>query len=250
MENTGKIKMYSFDVFDTVLTRRLAKPRDIFLVVGRRLRASGIRFPEDGGSDLYSKRIWAEFIARRDSRKEDITISDIYAGFERLYGIDRESSDRIMNIEMETEMEYTSAIASTLNDIEALRFSGAEIAFISDMYLPTFFIKDLLVKVGAYKGGDRIYVSGDYGLSKSSGRLFSRVLIENGLKAYELCHFGDNFHSDVSVPAKMGIKIFKMSKKELRKTTRRSQIYLFRQKVIHPARILLGIFRDKRRTGC
>lgn len=43
------------------------------------------------------------------------------------------------------------------------------------MYLPSDFLKSLLQRFGFWEEGDRIYVSGEIGLTKYSGNLFRYV---------------------------------------------------------------------------
>ena len=47
----------------------------------------------------------------------------------------------------------------TQKEIDELHKAGNHIIFISDMYLPYDFIKNLLVKNGLFNEGDRLYIS-------------------------------------------------------------------------------------------
>lgn len=77
--------------------------------------------------------------------------------------------------------------------------------YISDMYLPSEFIKEILTNHGVFGRKDSLYASGEIGLTKESGKLFKHVLKKEGIPASSLFHYGDNFHSDFVVPSRMGI---------------------------------------------
>ena len=74
------------------------------------------------------------------------------------------------------------------------------------MYLPTSDIVEVLEKYDIFQDGDDIYISGDIGLSKSSGNLFKYVQNENGYSYKNWEHYGDNKYSDINVPELLGIK--------------------------------------------
>ncbi|MGB2879976.1 MAG: hypothetical protein WBD24_07325, partial [Candidatus Omnitrophota bacterium] len=47
---------------------------------------------------------------------------------------------------------------------------------------------------------------------------------------YQMCHCGNNLYSDVYVPAKMGICIYRTSDDELRKLLRQSSLYVTKRR--------------------
>ena len=73
------------------------------------------------------------------------------------------------------------------------------------MYLPDETIRSMLETTGFANTGDHLYVSGQIGLCKGSGRLFEYVMREEGVKPGDILHHGDNAHSDQRMPAAMGI---------------------------------------------
>jgi predicted HAD superfamily hydrolase len=64
---------------------------------------------------------------------------------------------------------------------------------------------DTLFAFGVYLDGDQLYVSCETGKTKFSGTLFTHVAKENGYKFNQWVHYGDNRHSDIRVPQKLGI---------------------------------------------
>lgn len=201
--------IYSFDIFDTCLTRLVARPTDLFLeladIVLPELCPYG--YSNQTIIDFYRIRRLAERLARQQQRgmREDISIVDIYKIFEEIAPWNNYDIDLIL-AELTLENKLTFPIQSTYTHVSELHAKGNNIIFISDMYLPTQFLTDCLILHGFYMPGDIVYVSGDIGLSKSTGRLFSHVLNNLCLPSYKLVHVGDNYISDFIVPSTMGIQ--------------------------------------------
>lgn len=198
------MKTYSFDVYDTVVTRVVPKPVDIFLLLQRVALASG-SFSANTTDSIYDARIYAEFAARRVSRKEDVVLNEIYAEMKRLLSLDTESTVLLMEMELDIERRCTAPIHGVVSCIHELKSKGARIIYISDMYLPSPFIGEILKEYGIYDGHDIVYVSGEVGFTKGTGRLFDFVLQKENLLPEDLIHTGDNPHSDKVVPRRKGI---------------------------------------------
>lgn len=219
---TENIKIYSFDVFDTVLTRTVVDPKDIFILIQQRLSNIDLNLLDEVIRNFYSERIWAEFRARRSTKKEDIGIEDIYAQLKKRFGLNKYQIEELINIELELEYDAVCPIFWTINEINDLRRQGKRIVFISDMYLPEENIKNMLIEVGAYKEGDGLYLSGEIGATKYSGSIFDYVADKENCIYREISHCGDNLHSDVWIPAKKGITIYKTSRKDIEKVFRQN----------------------------
>ncbi|MFP4134825.1 MAG: hypothetical protein ACLFTJ_11815, partial [Halothece sp.] len=115
---------------------------------------------------------------------------------------------KFSSVEKETSLElrYLRPIKSTQNLIKNLRQKGEKIIFISDMYLPSNVIRDILLRFQIAKSEDPIYVSSEIGFTKKTGNLFKYVLKREGIKPHQLHHYGDNIYRDVMIPRKLGIK--------------------------------------------
>jgi hypothetical protein len=107
--------------------------------------------------------------------------------------------------ELEAEEQALVPVLSVLRQVQAARDAGSRIVFISDMYLPSSFIKSQLLKHGVAQPEDCLYVSGDAGLTKASGNLFKHMLSTEGVIGSEVVHTGDHWHSDYDVPRRLGI---------------------------------------------
>lgn len=199
------MRYYSFDIFDTVVTRVVHKPVDVFLLIQKSLQNENNNLPESIKRSFFSARVWAEFKARRLARKDDVSMSDIYAIFRNDYCLSQHQAQYIANKELETERKCLVPLERTVSRIRDFHKSGQRVIYISDMYLPSEFIKEILTNHGVFGRKDSLYVSGEIGLTKGSGKLFKHVLKKEGIPASSLFHYGDNFHSDFVIPSRMGI---------------------------------------------
>lgn len=203
---SSAIRCHSFDVFDTCLTRVLATPQDVFYLLGERmLQRTGMAFHADDVHEFVRERLEAERRARKASSREDIPLGAIYACYQSSAPFDL-SPQEMMDGEIAIEKEVLRPIPEMLDTVRSLRANGKRIAFISDMFLPKAVIADCLTRHGFMAKGDTLYVSGDIGLTKHTGRLFQYALDDMGLAAAEMEHTGDNRHTDVAIPRRLGIR--------------------------------------------
>ena len=148
----------SLDVFDTALLRNVYLPTDIFKLV-----------EQEVGKDFYNKRIEAENKAR--GKNFYYTIYDIY---EFLPEFD-------VNLEIQMELNNCKANPKILSI-----YNPEDFVFISDMYLPSKIIKQMLEKIG-YEN-PRVFVSCEMKALKYNGELFKKV--QNVLRVSIQKHYG------------------------------------------------------------
>lgn len=180
----------SFDVYDTALLRNVLHPTDIFELVDTELRKKRLLF-----KDFKRNRIKSEQIARQKSKTEDVSINDIYKIIQNnTKKFPVSTIDMIKKTELLLEKRFTIVNPFMKSVYEYAHKNNKTIFFISDMYLPTNFINTLLIDNG-YSFFQGLFVSGDIGLSKASGRLFYYVRQKLNIQDNWL-HIGDNYHSD------------------------------------------------------
>lgn len=208
MEAEKRRMVFSFDVFDTCVTRSFAYPHDLFYDLGLQLAPflPSKRAKQRFAQRFLRARIRAEKRAHRLVRPScAVSIRDIYAQLELPEGLSR-SVDELVLSEIQLERESIFAIKATVARLGELRDSGHRVIFMSDMYLPCDVLGPILVDCGVMREGEALYVSCDAGVSKRDGRLFRRVLENEGLNPEELTHFGDNLHADVQMARRSGIR--------------------------------------------
>ena len=175
----------TFDVFDTLLLRPLARPEDAFYLLGARL----------GYPDFRRLRIQAEEEARR--RKElatgsrEVTLEEIWAVLAPETGLSPEEG---MAAERKLEFDLCRANPYFLPVVAALRRQGKTLAVLSDMYLEEETVAALLDRCG-FGTFAACLVSGERGCSKSGGGLYR--LAQKLLGPGRACaHVGDDPWAD------------------------------------------------------
>lgn len=158
-----------------------------------------------------TEQIRQEFVAARYladmtcSENPFATIEDIYNKMEWTNPSLRCHEDLIAE-ELACEKMLLTPVLKMREMIDALRIQGHRIVYISDMYLPEAFIREVMTKHGFLQKGDSLYVSCAVGKRKSDGTLYQYVQEKEGLSYKQWHHYGDNKSSDVAIPKRLGIK--------------------------------------------
>lgn len=190
----------SFDVFDTCLIRRCGRPEKIWDLMAERL------FHKDDSHNRMS------FVGNRTIVEKNLCIQGkLYSTLDDLYeemnvGQWGFSKQELMRLEMDVEEQELFPNPEILSLIKEFRLKGCTIAFISDMYLPSQFIRRVLSKFGFFIENDLIFVSAECKAAKYDGALFDYVFNQTGTNAEQWIHYGDNKVSDYSVPKSKGVE--------------------------------------------
>ncbi len=178
----------SFDIFDTLLLRPYVRPTDLFAHLEQL----------EGIQGFAKARVEAEWLARRKSNKDDISLDEIYSEIDSKY---KPLKDR----EKELERRVLTVNPEMKEVFDYARNQNRRIIITSDMYLPTDFLRRVLEEKG-YKGFDKIYVSGELGKSKHAGSLFEHILNDQKIKDFSrVLHIGDDVYSDKNMAEKAGL---------------------------------------------
>jgi FMN phosphatase YigB (HAD superfamily) len=194
---------YSFDIFDTCLVRACGSPQMVFSLVAQQL-GNGRAFV----ADFVKRRIQAELEAQARLKKEAVTIEEIY-DYVDLNDLNLNKS-QIIDLEMLVEEQLLCPVYSMLEQVKDLHSAGHSVLYVSDMYLPASFLEKILSKYGFWQNGDRLFVSGEHGLTKHTGALYRYISKELNIPFSSWQHYGDNAYSDVKVPRRLGIKAHKV----------------------------------------
>ncbi|OOP79415.1 hydrolase, partial [Helicobacter pylori] len=114
-----KYDVISFDIFDTLLLRPFIKPTDLFWYIETKYNIKG----------FHQARILAEVQSREISKRQDITLDEIY------HQIPKEFHS-YKGVEIATEKEV---LIPNLEMLELYRFAkenNKRVIIVSDMYLP------------------------------------------------------------------------------------------------------------------
>lgn len=185
----------TFDVFDTLIKRDVKCFRDIVNTMETEyMKTTGRHLPVW----FLRERIHAPKRARRKYSKAEISLNDIY---DVLHCRDKEL---LAELECGTEIKFATKNPILYEVYEYCLKAGKKIYAISDMYLPTECIAQMLQKCG-YKL-ENVYVSQELNATKQTGKLFDLFLKENKYKANQVIHIGDNLAADVYGAEKAGIQ--------------------------------------------
>lgn len=194
----GDVETVSFDVFDTLIKRDVPSPSDVFFMMERQLQREG----SPDGKDFARKRVEAEKSARMIFPDREVTLKDIYS----CMPVNEKKKDELMHLECQTEIAVSTSHVPMKLIYEECVLQGKKIIYISDMYLPTDIILDILQKNGYTTG--KLYVSSESGFTKQSGKLFSYVQKQEKISLKKWVHIGDTISSDYLMPKKLGIRSF------------------------------------------
>ena len=204
-EKIGSI--YSFDIFDTLVTRRVATPAGIFAIMQEQLKKEK-NIPVFLQQNFFRIRKEAEEFARYSSFQEqhtnEISIDDIYNIIRINYNLTEDITEYIKNLEIETELKNLVAVDKNVELLKKAQEEGVRVILISDMYYGATTLKYILTHVNNVFQDITIYSSSDYKISKSEGGLYE--IIKKIEKEYITWHhFGDNKTADVKRARLYGI---------------------------------------------
>lgn len=190
-----------FDIFDTLIGRKVVRPEDIFEIVERRLARRGLHI------SYQSLRKKASDIAYQKNISP--TLMDIYAEMKSLGNITQDVLTEVMEEELHTELDFISPRESVVSLLAYARKKGKLIYLISDMYLKTQQMTLLLEKCGI-RDYDRLLISCEYENTKwPDGKLFEVVKKENPAHV-SILHIGDNDGADIQCALKQGLDAIKV----------------------------------------
>ncbi|WP_342804689.1 hypothetical protein [Alteromonas sp. M12] len=192
------IKVVSFDLFDTLIYRKVSKPSDIFALSYAKVNDSiGLALSKNEFEEL---RISAEKEAKYNAPGKEVSLEEIYDYMPFSQSI----KAALLKSELETETLYGFLFEPLLNLITELKAQGIQVLFLSDMYLSKEQIHTTFFDQNKWICDIPLYVSSEYKKNKASGQLFHYVKEQLSLEYSEWLHVGDNLKSDFEVPHKIG----------------------------------------------
>lgn len=196
-------QIYSFDVFDTLITRVTGSPEVVFLFLGKRL--IGLNLIDCTAEAFARLRVEAERRTRRNVGA-GMALADIYSELGYSLGLTATQASKLGYQEMVLQSELIRPVSCLQGRLHELRDGGHDIIFVSDMYLSASFIEQQLRELDIWREGDRCYMSCEYGKSKSSDELFSEILHRENILPSQIVHSGNDLRADVVAASKVGIE--------------------------------------------
>lgn len=195
-EQLDRAEIVSFDIFDTLITRRLSNPATVFDIIEHRhsaVQSAAIGlFPE-------RMRVAGAVLAKQNGLRDDVNIDEIY-----------EDMPFFRNSKIEKSVELDAVVAHPLGIklYNYARETGKRVIIVSDMYLDEATICGMLNRCGI-ENWDKLFLSSTLGYKKDTGRLFPQVVDyarKLGVEAEQIVHLGDNWEGDVHKAKAAGLK--------------------------------------------
>ncbi len=199
----AKYDIVSFDIFDTLVNRDVSSPQEVFALVARDCLCD-----EEDVIKFRECRIEAEKKARElEKDKEDVDLDKIYACIDDRYK-SFASSFKEAEVKWEIELAYPNPVIKQVYDW--CRQKKKKMMFISDMYLDKNTVSEILRKCG-YLNGEKIYISSEQGLLKTTGNLFKYVKRDMYIDDQKWIHIGDSLRGDYIGAKKNNIEAIRIA---------------------------------------
>ena len=200
----ARVDALSLDIFDTCILRACLHPTDVFALAGTLVP----ELPAPLRATFQSARITAERHARdlawNTHQAWEVTFDALY---ESLAQLDRCWAPHIAALraaELAAERAVCMAQPHALAFIEKARAQGLKIVLTSDMYLPEWFVRELLSSAGI-RGWDHLFLSSTVGRTKAEGGLFEHLIRNLGVKPERILHVGDHPKNDTEHAQRHGL---------------------------------------------
>lgn len=193
-EKIDSCDVISFDIFDTLLMRKVLYPEDIFALVERKANRLGLLAEE------------ASFVRQRQSAERELylhgqpRIQDIYSLLVKRGALDEIQADKLMEMELQAEMEHILPRQSMLSMLTYAKEAGKTVCCTSDMYLSSAILARILRRCQIE--ADEILVSCEHGCHKGNG-LFD--ILKGHYPGQRILHIGDNEDADIRSAQRYGI---------------------------------------------
>ena len=187
-------EVISFDIFDTLITRTVLFPRDVFDLM-------------NGGEGFKDIRISAE--EELYKKFESPSLTQIYELISSLKGWSKEEETNVKAREISVEEACLIPRNSVLEMFKYAVNSGKKVYLTSDMYLEKTDLIKILGTVGISEGFG-LLVSSEFEKTKETGELYDVLLEKNPGKG--VLHIGDNELTDIERAKEKGIDTFYVKK--------------------------------------
>ncbi|MGB4661424.1 MAG: hypothetical protein WBI07_19790 [Mobilitalea sp.] len=240
--------MYTFDVFDTLITRTTATPTGIFALMQEELANNRIyqNMPIFIKENFYHLRINAEVMASHNFRKgeiEEITIAQIYEALAMNGSLSLSDRQLLIELECKIELNNSVGIIENIDKVKVLQAQGEQVVLISDMYLDKMTIKAMLVKADNIFEDIDLYVSSEYKKCKWNGKLYQLVKEQEQVEYHKWIHHGDNIAVDVEAADRLGVRTEYFKYEEL--TPYEKELIEQRKEDVH-IQLMIGAARNAR----
>ncbi len=195
-----KFSVISFDIDDTLLLYDVMYPSDVMKLIEDYVQQN---CNIAGFSYIYSE-ILQSMRAQQADRKDDVSYSELYQQIQEKLGIDcREIAEHQLR-----QVRAHTFANPVMRQIYDYAVQGKKKIFIvADSIYSTEFLSNLMHEKGI-NSFERIYSSGEVGLSKATGKLYHHILKSEQIDPKTWLHIGDNRQSDFDILRHTGITAY------------------------------------------
>lgn len=193
----------TFDLFDTLVERRVSEPADIFWLVGLR------HYGRVQDAERYAvARLQAELDARRKATGPEVTMAQIMAELRQLLDLPDAEVSTLEQLELALEKNCITIKPEGAMLYDLAVATGKKVSILSDTYLPPDVIEEVIANAG-YGAHESLYISNARNATKHDGSLFAEWLSDSDERAPQrTLHVGDNQHSDIASARAKGFHAF------------------------------------------
>lgn len=199
-EKIDEAALISFDVFDTLLFRKVNEPETIFDLIGKHFEIHGFRKLRVDAQNEASRR------AYQKHQYPHANIDEIYDALSSHVEIPVDW-DEVKAFELQIEEDALVANQEMLDIFLYAKSLGKRIIATSDMYLFAETLQQILEKNG-YVGFDAIYCSADEHKAKFNRELYEEIARREEVSCESILHIGDDAALDMEIPAALGINTY------------------------------------------
>ncbi|WP_435449943.1 HAD family hydrolase [Variovorax sp. LT1P1] len=199
---------YSFDIFDTLISRKFANDKGVFVALREKLEiAAWMQFPDYFIDEFVAIRLRAQKLAHERSLHPEITLNEIYAAMGLDFPqLEPEHLQLLQEWEESIEIESCYSITQNVSRVMELVDSGRKVFLISDMYLSKRVVLRMLENADSRLCSIPLYLSSELKVRKADGTLFRHVCDDQKIQPGSLVHTGDNFSTDCVMAKRTGVK--------------------------------------------
>ena len=198
----------SFDIFDTLILRKVIKPGDVFKLMSPDIQ-NILNTSKYKSLNFPLERLKAERDARRTyilrnhnepkNKVFEITFSQIYKQLQKNLKLNDKQTKQIQALEIELELKCCVAHPKVKQIYDYCIEQKKQVYFVSDMYLSKNNIIKILKNAG-YKHNNmntNVIVSSEYNATKHQGNLFKVLLKKSKTEPRYILHIGDCLNADI-----------------------------------------------------
>lgn len=227
-QNNISADIVFFDLFDTIVTRHV-HPEFVKKLAAKKL-CLYFGFSNTPDAVYEIRRVLEKKLCDDNASKGfdpefnfDSFTSDFYLQLSsiesaRMANVEKATFAQLCrDIELDVEMSVQEVDPECIKFMSEIKEIGVTLGCISDFYFSESMMRDLFSRHGIDSYFEHLFVSGNYLITKRSGRLYEKVITDLSLRPDRILMIGDNEHSDNLMARTKGMHTYLVDRTEKRK---------------------------------